>query len=595
MSELKNRNQILPEDKWSVEDLFSSDEAWQKLYDDIENSLSGFDKFKPLTMANLYECLNFRDEVYLNTERVYVYAGLRANEDSDNSFYQAMDSKAARLSSLVQAASAFIDSSIALLPEDEILKAVETEPLKLYAHYLKDILRSKEHILTQDKEEILAQMQEVAGVPSNVFYMLNNADLTFPDVVDSNGESHKLTHGTFISYLESSDRVLRKSAFNALYDTYKKQLNTITASYSGSVKVDSFGAKVRKYGSSLEAHLEPNNIPTSVYTQLIDTVNKNLNLMHRYISIRKKALGLDDLNMYDLYTPIVKDIDTKKTYEEAVETVKEAVKPLGEDYCKVFNKALDTDRWVDKYENKGKRSGAYSWGAYGCHPFVSMNYNGTVDSMFTLIHEMGHSMHSHYTWSTQPVVYGDYTIFVAEVASTVNEALLMEHLLKTTEDKNQRKYLINYYLEQFRGTLFRQTMFAEFELEVHRRDEAGEALTKEELNEIYYNLNKKYYGDEINIDEKISWEWARIPHFYTAFYVYQYATGYSAAIALSQRILKENGKDDYINFLKGGSSKYSIDLLKGAGVDMTTAEPVEKAMEVFASLLDEMENLLTEE
>ena len=396
--------------------------------------------------------------------------------------------------------------------------------------------------MTQDKEEILAQMQEVAGVPSNVFYMLNNADMTFPDVVDSNGESHKLTHGTFISYLESSDRVLRKSAFNALYDTYKKQLNTITASYSGSVKVDSFGAKVRKYGSSLEAHLEPNNIP----------------------------------------------------YEEAVETVKEAVKPLGEDYCKVFNKALDTDRWVDKYENKGKRSGAYSWGAYGCHPFVSMNYNGTVDSMFTLIHEMGHSMHSHYTWSTQPVVYGDYTIFVAEVASTVNEALLMEHLLKTTEDKNQRKYLINYYLEQFRGTLFRQTMFAEFELEVHRRDEAGEALTKEELNEIYYNLNKKYYGDEINIDEKISWEWARIPHFYTAFYVYQYATGYSAAIALSQRILKENGKDDYINFLKGGSSKYSIDILKGAGVDMTTAEPVEKAMEVFSSLLDEMENLLTE-
>ena len=328
-------------------------------------------------------------------------------------------------------------------------------------------------------------------------------------------------------------------------------------------------------------------------------------------ALRKKAVSLTVTNKTGMFnvTDAVLDNDKlivtlhgtgyhylyKGTYEEAVETVKEAVKPLGEDYCKVFNKALDTDRWVDKYENKGKRSGAYSWGAYGCHPFVSMNYNGTVDSMFTLIHEMGHSMHSHYTWSTQPVVYGDYTIFVAEVASTVNEALLMEHLLKTTEDKNQRKYLINYYLEQFRGTLFRQTMFAEFELEVHRRDEAGEALTKEELNEIYYNLNKKYYGDEINIDEKISWEWARIPHFYTAFYVYQYATGYSAAIALAQRILKENGKDDYINFLKGGSSKYSIDLLKGAGVDMTTAEPVEKAMEVFANLLDEMENLLTEE
>lgn len=594
MSELKKRNQVLTQDKWSIEDLFSSDEAWQQLYDSTEESLKEFEKFKPLTMDNLFDCLSFRDEVYLKTEKVYVYAGLRANEDSADSFYQAMDSKAARLSSLVQAASAFIESSIALLPEEEIIKAAEKEPLKLYAHYLTDILRNKAHILTQDKEEILAQMQEVAGVPSNVFYMLNNADMVFPSAEDSKGESHNLTHGNFVSCLESIDRVLRKSAFDALYNTYKKQLNTITAAYSGSVKVDSFGAKVRKYNSSLEAHLYPNNIPTKVYTQLIDTVNKNLNLMHRYIAIRKKALGLDDLNMYDIYTPIVKDIDTKKSYEDAVETVKEAVKPLGEDYCNVFNKALDSDRWVDKYENAGKRSGAYSWGAYGCHPFVSMNYNGTVDSMFTLAHEMGHSMHSYYTWANQPVVYGDYTIFVAEVASTVNEALLMEYLLKTTEDKNQRKYLVNYYLEQFRGTLFRQTMFAEFELEVHRRDEAGEALTKEELNKIYYALNKKYYGDEIEIDEKISWEWARIPHFYTAFYVYQYATGYSAAIALSQRILKEKGREDYINFLKGGSSKYSIDLLKGAGVDMTTSEPVEKAMEVFSRLLDEMEELLTE-
>ena len=338
--------------------------------------------------------------------------------------------------------------------------------------------------------------------------------------------------------------------------------------------------------------LSANNIPIDVYTNLIETVNKHLPLMHRYVELRKKVLGLDELDMYDIYTPIVENIDNSKSYDEAKNEVLESVKVMGEDYYNTLKSALEKEKWVDIYENKGKRSGAYSWGAYGCHPFVSLNYNDTVDSMFTLAHEMGHAMHSHYTWANQPFVYGDYTIFVAEVASTVNEALLMDRLLKKTSDKKEKKYLLNYFMEQFRGTVFRQTMFAEFELVVHKKAEAGEPLTFDILCDIYKELNKKYYGDSINSgNEKISWEWARIPHFYNAFYVYQYATGFSAAITLSQKILNENGAKDYIEFLKGGSSKYSVDLLKGAGIDMTTPEAIEKAMEVFEGLLNSFEEL----
>lgn len=443
--------------------------------------------------------------------------------------------------------------------------------------------------MTADKEALIAQVYEIANSPSNIFYMLNNADIDFGEVTDSKGDEHKLTHGSYSSLLESSDRELRKNAFEKLYATYFKQKNTLAAIYSSSVKKDLFTTRVRNYDTCLNAMLFANNIPTSVYTSLIETVNKHLPLLHKYVSIRKKMLGLDDLSMYDLYTPIVADVDTPISYEEAKTTVLEAVKPLGKEYCDILNKAMNEEKWVDIYENVGKRSGAYSWGAYGVHPYVSLNYANNLDSMFTLAHEMGHAMHSYYTWENQPVVYGDYTIFVAEVASTVNEALLMEHLLKTTTDKKQRLYLLNHFMDQFKGTLFRQTMFAEFELKTHTMAEQSEALTFDSMCEIYYELNKKYYGNEIISNEEIKWEWARIPHFYTAFYVYQYATGYSAAIALSNKILKENGAEDYINFLKGGSSKYSIDLLKGAGVDMTTSEPVEKALSVFKNILDEME------
>lgn len=593
MNKIVERSQVDDSYKWSITDLFESDEAWQKAYDTVEKSLADLDAFKNnVTAKNLCDCLKLRDKIMLLGEQVCVYAGLKANEDSTNSFYQGLDSKSDRLISLMGSSSAFIEPAILALNEDS-LKSELDGSLKEYKHYIEDILRSRSHILSADKEELMAQVYEVSAAPSNIFYMLNNADIEFNDAIDSKGEKHSLTHGTFVSYLESPDRELRKSAFESLYSAYYGQKNTIAAIYTSSVKKDIFNAKARNYGSSLEAALSSNNIPVEVYTNLIETVDKYLPLMHRYIKLRKKVLGLNDLDMYDIYTPIVEDINTHKTYDEAVKTVLDAVKPMGQEYCNTLKLALESEKWVDIYENKGKRSGAYSWGAYGCHPFVSLNYNDTVDSMFTLAHEMGHAMHSHYTWDNQPFVYGDYTIFVAEVASTVNESLLMEHLLKTTKDTKERKYLLNYFMEQFRGTLFRQTMFAEFELTVHNKMEKGEPLTFDSLCNIYRELNVKYYGTEINSsNEKISWEWARIPHFYTAFYVYQYATGYSAAITLSQKILNENGAEDYINFLKGGSSKYSIDLLKGAGVDMTKSEAVEKAMSVFEGVLNQFEELI---
>lgn len=581
------RNQVKSEYKWSIEDLYSSDIKWQEDFERVKREINGFKHYsESLNENNLKECLEKRDEIGNRVERLYVYAGLRANEDSTNTFYQELNDKAEGLITIYSEALSFLEPAILSMDSSKI------ENMPLYSHYIKDIIRNKEHILSADKEAIIAQVYEIASAPSNIFYMLNNADIDFGEIEDGKGDKIRLTHGNYSSCLESRDRVLRENAFNRLYDTYYKQKNTLAAIYSSSVKKDVFNSKVRNYSSCLKAALFSYNIPTTVYTGLVDTVNKHLDLMHRYINIRKKALGLDDLSMFDIYTPIVADADEAISYDEAKATVIEALKPMGEEYINILKKALNDEKWVDIYENTGKRSGAYSWGCYGTHPYVSLNYANNLDSMFTLAHEMGHAMHSYYTWNNQPMVYGDYTIFVAEVASTVNEALLMEYLLKNTEDKNKRLYLLNHFMEQFRGTLFRQTMFAEFELKAHIMAENGEPLTFDSLCDIYYKLNKKYYGDNIIINDRIKWEWARIPHFYTAFYVYQYATGYSAAIALSNKILYENGTENYIGFLKGGSSKYSIDLLKGAGVDMTTSEPIERALKVFEGLLDEMEKCL---
>lgn len=593
MNELKKRSSVDERFKWSIEDLYKSDESWEKEFNTYTEKINEITQYKNrLTIDNLAECLALKDKIFEQVERLYVYANLKGNEDSTNTKYQGYCIKADALISHASNASAFIEPEILALDEDKLLAKLNSDSLNVYTHYIKDILRSKKHILDSDKESLLAQFYEINSAPENIFGMLNNADISFPDVTDSKGEAHKLTHGTFISLLQSSDRILRKNAFKALYETYYKQKNTISTIYTASVKKDIINAKIRNYNTALDSCLFANNIPTEVYTNLISTVKKHLPLMHKYVALRKKCLKLDELNMYDLYTPIVEKAETYIDYTTAKKTVLKSVAPLGKEYVDILSKALNEEKWVDIYENEGKRSGAYSWGSYGCHPFVSLNFNNNVDSMFTLAHEMGHAMHSHYTWSNQPFIYGDYTIFVAEVASTVNEALLMEYLLANTTDKNQKMYLLNYYMEQFRGTLFRQTMFAEFELKIHTLIENGDSVTFTELCEIYMELNREYYGSEITIDNEISWEWARIPHFYTQYYVYQYATGYSAAIALSQKILKDNGAQAYINFLKSGSSKYSIDLLKGAGVDMTTAEPINNAMKVFESVLTQIENLI---
>ncbi len=595
---IKKREEISEEYKWNVKDLCASDEEWNKLFDSAMREIKKLAEFKgKLESENntgkfgevLLDCLKAKDKAGRLTETAYVYANLRLNENSANSVYQAMSGKADNLVTVYFSACSFIEPEILSASEEIIINALESvSELKIYQHYIEDILRSKEHILPAEQEEILARTNEMAQAPDNIFGMLNNADLKFDDIKDEKGNIVPLTHGKYISYLESADRNVRKQAFESCYKAYFKQKNTLAAIYNASVKKDVFFSKIRKYNSSLEASLFSTNIPVEVYKNLIAAVNKFLPLMHRYIDIRKKKLNLDELHMYDLYTPIVKEANTKMPYEKAKEIIVKALEPMGKEYVEELKNGLEGG-WIDIYENEGKRSGAYAWGAYGCHPYVSLNYDGTINSMFTLVHEMGHAMHSHYTWSNQPYVYGDYTIFVAEVASTVNEALLMEYLLKTTTDKNARAYLINYFLEQFRGTLFRQTMFAEFELITHELSEKGETLTFDSLCKIYRELNIKYFGDGIVIDEEIDREWSRIPHFYNAFYVYQYATGYSAAISLSRKILNENGAENYIKFLKGGSSEYSIDLLKTAGVDMSVSKPIEDAMEVFKGLLDKIE------
>ncbi|WP_250278146.1 oligoendopeptidase F [[Clostridium] colinum] len=591
MEQLKQRSEISEQFKWKIEDLVSSDKVWEERFETLKKDLTKMDRFKNnINIENLYDSLSLRDKLSNETMVLYVYANLKQNEDSTNNFYQSLSSKSDSLISLYQSTVAFLEPEILTLDEDKLLNAVSNGDLKLYNHYIKNLLRTKAHILSTEKEEILANVYEISQSADNIFSMLNNADADFGYIKDENGKEIKVTHGNYSMLLESPNRNIREQAFKAVYKFYYSLKNTIATTYTSSVKADIFNAKVRNYDSSIHHALSETNVSLEVYKNLIATVHKFLPIMHKYVEIRKKCLGLKEIHFYDLYTPIVKDVDKKITFEEGKNITLEALKPLGEDYIKNLKEAFD-NRWIDIYENVGKRSGAYVWGAYGCHPFVSLNYTDTLDDMFTLAHEMGHAMHSYYTGTNQPYIYGDYTIFLAEVASTVNEALLMEHLLKTTKDNDEKLYLINHFMEQFRTTLFRQTMFAEFEMIVHEKMENGEPQTFESLCEIYKDLNIKYYGNDIVIDEEITWEWARIPHFYSAFYVYQYATGYSCAIAFSKKILEENGKDAYLGFLKSGSSDYSTEILKKAGVDITKKEPIEDALKVFEDLVAQMEKI----
>jgi len=594
---IPERKDTDPRFRWHIEDYFRTDADWEAAYTAMEAEIPKMASFHGKlaeSAETLLSCLKKNEDLSLKLDHIYTYANMRMHEDSTDAFYQGMASRAEMLLIRYSAAMSFLTPEIIAIPEEKLaaFREEKSADFAIYDHFFHTLLRQKAHTLTPAEENLLAKAAEMGGAPQQIFTMLNDADITFPSIKTEEGEELELTKGRYITFLESPDRSIREQAFKNLYSVYLSQKNTIAATYSSSVKSDVFFAEARKYESAMEMALSDDNIPLSVYDNLIETVNKNLPLLHRYVSIRKKELGLDELHMYDLYVPLVPDADVKIPYAEAKKTVKEALSVMGEEYSAALEQGLEGG-WIDVYENKGKRGGAYSWGSYGVHPFVLLNHNDTINSMFTLAHEMGHALHSFFTWKKQPYLYADHKIFVAEVASTCNEALLMEHLLKTTENKVMRKYLINYFLEQFRGTLFRQTMFAEFEKITHSMAEKGEPLTWEGMNKIYRDLNIKYFGEDIVIDPEIDIEWARIPHFYNAFYVYQYATGYSAAIALSRKILNEGQPaiDAYLEFLSKGDSEYSIDLLKGAGVDMSAAEPIENAMQLFKELLDEFETL----
>ena len=592
------RSEADPKYTWALEDVYANNDVWKA---DLEKAralpaqLAAYKGHLGDSAQKLLEFLQLGDGISVLFDSLYGYAQRRSDEDTANSLYQGMTSQAMSAMVAVDAASSFETPELLAIPDDKLEQFYQEEPaLETYRLALTRIRSKRAHILSDAEEKLLAAAGEMSQAPDSVYSVFADADLKFPSATDKDGNSHPVTHGTYIPLMHSADRVLRKSAFASLYSVYGQFRNTAAALLSAQVKQLKFYADARKYDSTLQASLDGNYVPTEVYTNLISAVHENMAPMYRYVDLRRKLLGVDELHMYDLYTPIVSDVDVNIPYEEAKQTVYDALACMGDDYRAILKEGFD-NRWIDVYENVGKCSGAYSAGLRK-HPYVLLNYSGTLDSMFTLAHETGHAIHSYLSNKHQPVAYSNYSIFVAEVASTCNEALLMQHLLKTTKDKKRRAYLINYFLEQFRTTLYRQTMFAEFELEINRRNERGESLTAESLNALYHELNHQYFGDDIVIDKEIDLEWARIPHFYYDYYVYQYATGYSAAIALSRRILKEGAPavKDYIHFLSGGCSTDPISLLRGAGVDMASTAPIHDALQLFDELITEMEQLMEE-
>lgn len=594
---LKQRNEIENAYKWDIEAMYPDEAQCEKDLEDCLALAADFAKYDGhLTESarTLAEALQLRDRIWLKLEHAFVYAHMKKDEDNRVDRYQALDDKCGSVIARVSAAMSFFTPQLLEAPEAQILAYIEEEPeLKVYEFMLKDALREKAHILTAAEENLLAQMGEVLGATNDVFTMLNNADMTFGTVKDEDGDEVTLTHGNYIAFMHSHDREVRKSAFTNMYEAYKALINTLATNYNYNVKTDVVSARIRKYDSSRQAALSGGNIPEEVYDRLIETVHEYLPVMHRYTELRKKVLGVDELKMFDIYVPMVKLPKKDIPYEAAIEMMKEALAPLGEEYVNTLQRGVD-ERWMDVYENQGKTSGAYSFGSYDSKPYVLLNYTDTLNDVFTIVHEMGHSMHSWYTRANQPFIYGDHSIFTAEVASTVNESLLIQHLLAKETDPEMKKYLLNHYIEDFRTTLFRQTMFAEFEHLTHKEVENGGTLTAQWLNDTYNELNNKYFGPALTQDEYIQYEWARIPHFYRGFYVYQYATGYSAATAISRKILTEGApaRDAYIEFLKSGSSDHPVELLKIAGVDMGSPEPVRLAMETFKDLVDEFEKLM---
>ena len=596
MNKIRKRSEIPVEDTWATEDLYATDAAWEEtlatLNDDkaVLSSYAGRLAESPETLYCYLEKMEQTDE---KAELLGNYCMRKADVDTRDATYQAMTGKFMSVVVALGAACAFETPEIMAISDETLESFYAACPkLERYRRYLTNMRRRKAHTLSPAEEKLLASAGEMAQAPDNIYGMFADADIKFPDALDSEGKAHPITQGTFVPCQESSDRVLRKNAYESLYHSFADFKNTAASILNAQNKQLKFFAEARKYDSAFEVSLDRTNVPTSVYLNLIEAVHKNLDKMHRYVRLRKKLLGVDELHFYDVYTPLVADVDKKIPYAEAKKTIYEAMAPLGEDYRKILQEGFD-NRWIDVYQNEGKRSGAYSAGA-AVHPFVLMNYSGTLDSQFTLAHEMGHALHSYHSNKYQNPIDAGYVIFVAEVASTCNEALLMEHLLSKTTEKKERAYLINHFLDQFKGTLYRQTMFAEFELNIGRMVQEGKTLTADVLCAEYRRLNELYYGPDMVVDDEIAMEWARIPHFYYNYYVFQYATGYSAAIALSRRILSEgeNAVKDYIEFLSGGCFKSPIDLLKGAGVDMTSPEPVDQALQLFGELLDEMEELM---
>ncbi len=598
-SQLPKRSEIDSAYTWDLSPIFQSDDEWEKAFKEIKAEIPNLKEFQGTlgqSAEDLVKALQFQDQIRSKIGKVYVYSHLKKDEDNTNSKYVAYQDRAQSLYIEVGSALSFIVPEILSIEEDRLQAFLaENKDLEIYRHSLNEITRQKEHVLSASEEAIIAQAGELASASGDIFTMINNADMKFPTIIDEHGEEKELTHGRYVQFLESEDRRVRHDAFQAMYSTFRKQKNTLAATLNASVKKDIFYSKVREYASALEAALDEDNVPVSVYHNLIDTIHEYLPLNHCYINLRKKVLGVDELHMYDVYVPLVKEVDMKYSYEEAKELMLEALKPLGEEYIAEMKKGFE-NRWIDVYENEGKRSGAYSSGTYGTPPYILLNYNNNLDNVYTLAHELGHSMHSFYSRREQPYVYSGYSIFVAEVASTLNEALLTHYLLKVTDDPKKKMYILNHYLDGFRGTVFRQTMFAEFERLIHEKVEAGEALTADLLSEEYYKLNVTYFGSEMSVDQDIELEWARIPHFYYNFYVYKYATGFAAAAALSKQIMEEGAPaiERYLSFLKSGSSDYPIEVLKKAGVDMATPEPIKLALEVFEETLTQLEKLMSE-
>ena len=595
---IRKRSDIPVEDTWALEDIYPTDEAWEQELATLEADkgvLTAYAGRLGESGQTLFAYLQQMEKTNEKASSLANYALRRSDEDTRNATYQAMTGRFMSVAVGLDTACSFETPEIMAI-SDETLEAfyVECPELERFRRYLTDLRRRKAHILSAAEEKLMAAAGEMSQTPINTFNSFINADLKFPDAVDGEGKQRPLSQGTFITYQENADRALRKSSYENLYGTLKNFRNTAASLLNAQAKQLQFFADARGYGSAMEASLDLNNVPVNVYTNLIDTVHANLDKMHRYVRLRKKLLGVEELHFYDVYAQLVPGSDAKIPFADAKQTVYDALAPLGEGYRAVLKEAFD-NRWIDVYENEGKRAGAYAAGI-PVHPFVLLNYTGTLDAQFTLAHEMGHALHSYLSAKYQNHIDSQYVIFVAEVASTCNEALLMEYLLSKTTDKKARAALINHFLEQFKGTLYRQTMFAEFEMNIGKMAGEGQTLTAEALSAEYRRLNELYFGPNMVVDEQIAVEWARIPHFYFDYYVFQYATGYSAAIALSKRILTEgeSAVKDYLNFLSSGCSKSPIDLLKGAGVDMTSPTPVNQALDLFGRLLDEMEALMEE-